>query len=38
MMLFSFFFVGAIIALAFYLNAMLDKREEKRGGGGAGES
>jgi hypothetical protein len=32
MMIFSFFFVGAIIALAFYLNSILDKREEKKGG------
>jgi hypothetical protein len=32
MMIFSFFFVGSIIALGFYLNSMLDKREEKRGG------
>ena len=32
MLIFSFFFVGTLIALAFYLNSVLDKREDKRKG------
>jgi hypothetical protein len=30
-LIFSFLFVGLIIGLAFYLNAVLDRREEKGG-------
>ncbi|CAN5713771.1 hypothetical protein BH20ACI3_BH20ACI3_05110 [soil metagenome] len=30
MMILSFLFVGLIIALALYLNSVLDKREEKK--------
>lgn len=31
MMILSFIFVAVIVAVAYYLNSVLDKREEKRG-------